>query len=125
MTRRPWTVVVLLAVAVAVAASGCGAGQEAGGGEPAGELAAVKADRDHLAALVAQLSASSATLEAYAVNDRKGCLSALKAVRRRIVAARADLRAGDAEATAAAVRLDAAGGELDRALRGDCAPVAP
>ena len=36
------------------------------------ELAEVKADRDHLAGLVKQLATTSATLEAYTINDRQG-----------------------------------------------------
>ena len=50
MHRRPWTLAVLLVVVVAV--TGCGAGQASGSDQTAGELAEVKADRDHLAALV-------------------------------------------------------------------------
>ena len=122
MKRRPWTAAVLLAVAVA--AAGCGTDQEAGSDQLAGELADVKADRDHLAAMVAQLSTSSATLEAYAVNDRQGCLATLKAVRQRLAAARADLRAGNADGKTAA-QLASASRHLDDALDGDCAPAAP
>jgi hypothetical protein len=44
----------------------------------AGELAEVKADRDHLAGLVEQLATTSATLEAYTINDRQGCLKTLR-----------------------------------------------
>jgi hypothetical protein len=91
----------------------------------AGELAEVKADRDHLAALVQQLSTTSATLEAYTVNDRQGCLSTLRAVRQRIAAARARLEDGAADGGSAARQLDSAGSGLDAAIRGDCAPAVP
>jgi hypothetical protein len=119
MNRRPWMVAVLLAVAVA--ATGCGANPAPDTNQLAGELAEVKADRDHLAALVRQLSTTSATLEAYAIYDRQGCLDRLQTVRKRIVAARADLRAGKA----AAPHLDSASKGLDDALGGDCAPATP
>jgi hypothetical protein len=118
MNRRPWTLAVLLVVAVAV--TGCGAHQAPGTDQPAGELAEVKADRDHLAALVRQLSTTSATLEAYTINDRKGCLDQLKTVRKRIIAARADLGTRKA-----ALHLDSASKGLDDALGGDCAPATP
>lgn len=75
--------------------------------------------------MVRQLSTTSATLEAYTVNDRQGCLGALKAVRRRIAAARAELRAGAAGAATAARHLDSAGRGLDDALDRDCAPATP
>ena len=123
MIRRPWTAVLLLAVAVA--ATGCGADPAPDSSRLAGELAVVKADRDHLAALVQPLSTTSATLEAYAVNDRQGCLGTLQAVRQQIAAARADLGAGDADGRDAALRLDSAGKGLDAALDGDCAPAVP
>ena len=119
MDRRPWTVAVLLVVAVAV--TGCGADQGPGSDQTAAQLAEVKADRDHLAALVRQLSTSSATLEAYTINDRKGCLDQLRTVRKRILAARADL--GTPKATAR--HLDSASKGLDHALAGDCAPATP
>jgi hypothetical protein len=119
MHRRPWTLAVLLVVVVAV--TGCGAGQASGTDQTAGELAEVKADRDHLAALVRQLSTTSATLEAYTINDRKGCLDQLKTVRKRIIAARADL----GTRKAAALQLDSASKGLDDALGGDCAPATP
>ena len=119
MNRRPWTVVVPLVVVVAV--TGCGAGQASGTDQAAGELAEVKADRDHLAALVSQLSTTSATREAYTINGRKGCLHQLKAVRKRIIAARADF----GNRKAAALHLDSASKGLDDALGGDCAPGPP
>jgi hypothetical protein len=80
----------------------------------------VKADRDQLAALVRQLSTTSATLEAYTINDRKGCLDQLKTVRKRIIAARTDLATRNA-----ARHLDSASKGLDDALGGDCAPATP
>jgi hypothetical protein len=85
MHRRLGPVAVLLAVAVA----GCGASQEPDTEQLATELAEVKADRDHLAALVKQLATTSATLEAYTINDRQGCLDTLNTVRRRLDNARA------------------------------------
>jgi hypothetical protein len=123
MNRRPWTVVLLLAVAVAV--TGCGTERASDRDRLAGELAEVKADRDHLAALVRQLSTTSATLEAYTVNDRQGCLATLKAVRRRIGAARARLGDGAAGGGNAAGQLDSAARGLDAAIRGSCAPAVP
>jgi hypothetical protein len=123
MNRRPWTAVLLLAVAIT--ATGCGTERAADGGRLAGELAEARADRDRLAELVRQLSATSATLEAYTVNDRQGCLGSLKAVRRRIAAARARLRDGAADGGNAARQLDSAGRGLDVAIRGDCAPAVP
>lgn len=119
MHRRPWTVVVLLVVAVAV--TGCGDGQPPGTDQAEGELAQVKADRDHLATLVRQLSTTSATLEAYTINDRKGCLEQLKTVRKRIKAARADL----GTPKAAELHLASASQRLDDALDGACAPATP
>jgi hypothetical protein len=123
MNRRPWTVVLLLAVAVAV--TGCETERAPDSDRLAGELAEVKADRDHLAALVQQLSTTSATLEAYTINDRQGCLGTLKAVRQRIAAARARLGDGAANGGNAARQLDSAGRGLDAAIRGDCAPAVP
>jgi hypothetical protein len=114
---------VLLAVALAV--TGCAASPEPDTNQLAGQLAEVKADRDHLAALVKQLAATSATLEAYTVNDRRGCLDRLKAVRRRIVDARADLRTGNVGGKEAALHLDSASKGLDDALDQDCAPATP
>ena len=119
MIRRPWTMPVLLAVVLA--ATGCAAKPESDTNQLAGQLAEVKADRDHLAALVRQLSTTSATLEAYTINDRKGCLDQLKTVRKRIIAARADL----GTRKAAALHLDSASQGLDDALGGDCAPATP
>jgi len=119
MHRRPSTVAVLLVVAIAV--TGCGAGQASGTDQTARELAEVKADRDHLAALVKQLSTTSATLEAYTINNRAGCLEQLKTVRKRILAARADL--GTPKVTAR--HLDSASKGLNDALGGDCAPATP
>ena len=118
MHRRPWTVLLLVVV---VAVTGCGAGQAPGSDQTAEELAEVKADRDHLAVLVRQLSTTSATLGAYTINDREGCLDKLKTVRKRIIAARADLgtRKG------AALHLDSASRGLDDALGRDCAPATP
>jgi hypothetical protein len=119
MNRRPWTGAVLLVAAIAV--TGCGAGQASGTDQTAGELAEVKADRDQLAALIRQLSTTSATLEAYTINDRQGCLEQLKTVRKQIIAARANLRTRKA----AALHLDSASQGLDDALGGDCAPATP
>jgi hypothetical protein len=92
-----------------------GRGRGRGGGSPepdteqlAGELAQVKADRDQLAALVRQLSTTSAALEAYTVNDRQGCLDTLGAVRQRIGNARAALKAGKVDGKKAAFHLSSA-----------------
>ena len=96
MRRRPWPVAVL-------ARHGRSRGwlrrQPTSDTEQlAGELAEVKADRDHLAGLVKQLATTPATLEAYTINDRQGCLKTLRTVRQRINYARTALKAGKAEA---------------------------
>ena len=75
MNRRPWPVVLLLVLAVA----GCGASPTANTEQRPGELEEIKADRDRLAALVQQLAATLATLEAYTINNRRGCLDRLRA----------------------------------------------
>jgi hypothetical protein len=124
MNRRPWTMAVLL-VAVLLATTGCAPKKEPDTNQLAGQLAAVEADRDHLAALVKQLATTSATLEAYAINNRQGCLSSLKAVRRRIIDARASLGDGKVDGKQVALQLDSARRSLDDALDKDCAPAAP
>jgi hypothetical protein len=121
MNRRPWPVAILLAVAVA----GCGASRTADTEQHAGELEEVKADRDRLAALVKQLATTSATLEAYTINDRQGCLDTLSAVRQRVDNARAALKAGKVNGKDAASHLGVASEGLDDALDGDCAPATP
>jgi hypothetical protein len=121
MNRRPWPVVMLLLLAVA----GCGASPTADTDQRTGELEEVKADRDRLAALVKQLAATSATLEAYTINNRQGCLDRLRAVRRRVDNARAALKAGNIDGKEAASDLGVANKGLDRALGGDCAQAAP
>ena len=121
MNRRPWPVVMLLMVAVA----GCGASPTADTEQRPGELEEVKADRDRLAALVQQLAATSATLEAYTINNRQGCLDRLKAVRRRVNDARAALQGGKVDGNKVASALGVVSQGLDRALGGDCAPAAP
>ena len=121
MKRRSWPVAVLLTVAVA----GCGASPEPDTEQLAGELAEVKADRDHLAALVKQLATTSATLEAHMVNDRQGCLDTLGAVRHQMDNARAALKAGNVDGRDAAIHLSSASEGLDDALHGSCAPATP
>ena len=123
MSRRSWTMAVLLAMLVAI--TGCAAKTEADTDQLAGQLAAVKADRDRLATMVKQLATTSATLEAYTVNNRRGCLDRLKAVRRRIIDTRTGLRAGKVAGKQAALQLDAATRSLDHALDNDCAPASP
>jgi hypothetical protein len=125
MNRRLWPVAVLLAVAVTVGMVGCGGSPKPDTDQLAGELAEVKADRDRLAALVQQLATTSATLEAYTVNDRQGCLDALNTVRQRMDSARAALKAGKVQGKDAAVHLGSASSGLDDALGGDCAPATP
>ena len=121
MNRRPWPVVLLLVLAVA----GCGASPTADTEQHDGELEEVKADRDRLAALVQQLAATSATLEAYTINNRQGCLDRLRAVRRRVDTARAALQAGKIDGNKAAFHLGVANKGLDTALGEDCAPATP
>jgi hypothetical protein len=121
MNQRPWPVVMLLVLAVA----GCGASPTADTEQRGGELEEVKADRDRLAALVKQLAATSATLEAYTINNRQGCLDRLRALRQRVDNARAALQAGKIDGKEAASHLGVANKGLDRALGGDCAPAAP
>ena len=123
MNRRQW--MVMLLVAVVLATTGCAARTEPDPSQLAGQLASVKADRDQLAAMVKQLASTSATLEAYTVNNRQGCLDSLKAVRRRIIDARASLGAGKADSKQVARQLDSASRSLDDAMDKDCAPAAP
>jgi hypothetical protein len=123
MRRRAWSVAVLLAVAMAV--GGCAGRPTSDAEQLAGELAEVKADRDHLAGLVKQLATTSATLEAYTINDRQGCLKTLRTVRQRISNARTALKAGKAEGKNAAAHLDSASESLDDALGENCAPATP
>jgi hypothetical protein len=125
MNRRPWTMAVLLVAVAVTTTTGCATKPEPDTNQLAGQLAAVKADRDHLAALVKQLATTSATLEAYAVNNRQGCLNTLKAVRRRIIDARASLGDGKVDGKQVARQLAAARRSLDDALDKDCAPAAP
>jgi uncharacterized protein involved in exopolysaccharide biosynthesis len=123
MHRRPWPLAALLTVVIALGA--CGDDRKAGTEQLAGDLAQVKADRDQLAAQVKQLSDASATLEAYTVNDRQGCLRTLSTVRQRLHKARAALSAGKADSKDAAVHLGRAIQGLDDASRGKCAPATP
>lgn len=108
-----------------LAAAGCGASPTASTEQRPGELEEDKADRDRLAALVQQLAATSATLEAYTINNRQGCLDRLRAVRRRVDNARAALQAGRIDGNKAASHLGVANKGLDTALGEDCAPAAP
>ena len=80
------------------------------------ELAEVKADRDHLAGLVKQLATTSATLEAYTINDRQGCLKTQRGVCQQINSACTAMQAGTAEAKNAAAHLSSASESLDHAL---------
>ena len=123
MHRRPWPVAVLVAVAVAVA--GCARSPTSDTEQLDRELAEVKADRDHLAGLVKQLATTSATLEAYTINDRQGCLKTLRTVHQRINNARTALKAGKAEGKTAAAHLSSASESLDNALDENCAPATP
>ena len=123
MHRRPWPVAVLLAVAVAV--GGCAHSPTSDTGQLDRELAEVKADRDHLAGLVKQLATTSATLEAYTINDRQGCLKTLRRVRQRINNARTALKVGKTEVKTAAAHLSSASESLDDALDENCAPATP
>ena len=123
MHRRPWPVAILLAMAVA--AGGCARSPTSDTEQLDRELAEVKADRDHLAGLVKQLATTSATLEAYTINDRQGCLKALRTVRQRINNARTALNAGKAEGKTAAAQLSSASEILDDALDENCAPATP
>ena len=77
------------------------------------------------AGLGKQLATTSATLEAYTINDRQGCLETLRTVRQRISNARAALKAGKAEGKNAAAHLDSASESLDDALGESCAPATP
>jgi hypothetical protein len=123
MNRRPWPVAVLLAMAVAVA--GCGTEPQPDTDQLAGELAQVKADRDHLAALVKQLADTSATLENYTINDRQGCLDTLRALGEQLHNTRAALKNGKANAKSAASQLTSTSTALNDALDKDCAPAEP
>ena len=125
MNRQPWPVAIFLAMAMAVAIAGCGTEPQADADQLAGELAHVKADRDHLAALVKQLADTSATLENYTINDRQGCLDALRAVAEQIDTTRAALKTGKANAKSAASQLGSVSNALDGALDKDCAPAEP
>jgi uncharacterized phage infection (PIP) family protein YhgE len=120
MNRRPWPVAILFAMAVALA--GCATEPQPGADQLAGELTQVKADRDHLAAMVKQLAATSATLENYTINDRQGCLDTLRAVVEQVDKTRAALKTGKADAKNAASQLSAASRALNNALDQDCAP---
>jgi uncharacterized protein YPO0396 len=125
MNRPPWPVATLLAMAVAVAVAGCGTEPQPDTDQLAGELAQLKAERDHLATLVRQLADTSATLESYTINDRQGCLDALSAVAEQIDDTRAALKTGRANAKSAASQLGSASNALDSALDKDCAPAEP
>jgi hypothetical protein len=123
MNRRPWQVAILLTMAVAV--SGCGAEPQPDADQLAGELAEVKTDRDHLAALVKQLAASSATLENYTINDRQGCLDTMRAVAEQLDRTGGALKAGNVNAKNAASEVSSASSTLDNAVDKDCAPATP
>jgi hypothetical protein len=123
LNRRPWPVAALLVVALAVA--GCGTSPQSDTEQLARELAEVKADRDQLATLAKQMASQSATLEAYAVTDRQGCLDTLRAVRQRLDDAHTALKAGKADSKNAAVHLSSARRGLYHALAGDCAQATP
>jgi hypothetical protein len=123
LNRRPWPVAALLVVALAVA--GCGTSPQSDTEQLARELAEVKADRDQLATLAKQMASQSATLEAYAVTDRQGCLATLRTVRQRLDDAHTALKAGKANGKNAAVHLSSARKGLYHALAGDCAQATP
>ena len=125
MNRQPWPVAIFLAMVVAVAAAGCGTEPQPDADQLAGELAQVKADREHLAALVKQLADTSATLENYTINDRQGCLETVRAVAEQVDNTRAALKTGKANAKSAASQLGSASNALDSALDKDCAPAEP
>jgi transposase len=124
MNRRPWPVAILLAMAVA-AVAGCGTEPRPDADQLAGELAEVRADRDHLAALVKRLAATSATLENYTINDRQGGLDTLRAVGEQVDNTRAALKTGKANAKHAASQLGSASNALTNALARHCAPADP
>ena len=123
MNQRPWPAAILLAMAMAVA--GCATEPQPRADQLAGELAEVKADRDHLAALVKQLAATSATLENYTINDRQGCLDTLRAVGEQLDRAGGALKTGNINARNAASEVSSASSALDNALDKDCAPASP
>jgi hypothetical protein len=123
MNRRPWLAAALLGVALAVV--GCGGEGGTQREQPAKELTDVKAERDQLATLVRQLTISGATLEAYTVNNRQGCLRTLRTVRQRLIRTRASLQAGKIDSDEATTQLEWAIRRLDDASTGDCAPATP
>jgi hypothetical protein len=123
MDRRPWLVAALLGMVMATA--GCGSGRGPEGEQLVKELRDVKTERDQLATVVRQLTVAGATLEAYTVNNRQGCLRRLRTVRQRLARARASLHAGEITRNEAVTELGRAVRRLDGASAGDCAPAAP
>jgi hypothetical protein len=123
MNRRPWMVAAL--VGVAMAAVGCAGDRGPQPEQLAEELSEVKADRDRLATLVRQLTTSGATLEAYTVNNRQGCLRTLRNVRQRLARTHAGLHAGEIDGSDASTQLGQAIRRLDDAATRDCAPAVP
>jgi hypothetical protein len=65
-----------------------------------------------------RLATTSATLEAYTVKDRQGCLETLSALRQRMDNARAALKVGKVDGKNAASHLSSASEGLDDALAG-------